>query len=326
MLYLFHGEDDLSRDEYVRSLLERVDDPMGDLNQSRLDPAGLTFAGLRHACDTPPFLSDRRVVLVTGLLQKLAKGQQAFVEQFLGYLPTIPEYTRLFLLEDAVDKRLTLWKRLNEMADRKPPTVFIKEFALPNERQMVDWLQQRAQRHGGQMSGQAARLLASVAGGDVRLLDQEVRKLVTYAGEDPVTPDDVRALVSYAQEATIWELVDAVGGQRAAVALTAAERILRDDPGKAIYLHIMITRQIRLLLQVAELTALGRSPQQMQAELKMSRFVLDKVRKQVPNFTVERLVAAYDQLLEADIALKSGADQALTLNLLIVALAGRRAA
>lgn len=54
MIYLFFGEDELSRDEAVAALLSGIDDPMGDLNQNRLDAASLSFGELRHACDSPP--------------------------------------------------------------------------------------------------------------------------------------------------------------------------------------------------------------------------------------------------------------------------------
>ncbi|MCB0076983.1 MAG: DNA polymerase III subunit delta [Anaerolineales bacterium] len=326
MIYLFFGEDELSRDEAVAALLSGIDDPMGDLNQNRLDAASLSFGELRHACDSPPFLSDRRIVVVTGLLQRLAKGNKDFAEQFVNYIPTMPPYSRLFLLEGSVDKRMTLWKRLDELSGQKPPTVFVREYGVPQGRDRAKWVQQRAQRYGGQIGSAAATLLADVVGDDLRLIDQEVRKLVTYAGDQPVSTDDVQAIVPYMQEMTIWELVDAVGMRKVSVALAAAERILSEDPSKGIYLHIMITRQIRLLLQVAELKALGQSQQQIRSALKLHSFVAGKLFNQANNFTVERLVAAYDRLLDSDIALKSGADHALTLNLLIVDLAGRRAA
>ncbi len=326
MIYLFHGDDDLTRNEYLTGLLARVQDPMGDLNQTRLSPDRLTFAELRHACDSLPFLSDRRIVIVEGLLEKLAKrGPKEFAEQVKAYIPTMPEYTRLFLLEGTVDKRTTLWKTMNKLSTQKGSGLFMKEFALPKEFQLPEWVQQRARLHGGLIERQAATELASFVGHEVRVLDQEIRKLATYAGQRPITSADVRLLVPYVQEASVWQMVDAIGARDVRGALAAAQQILNDDPGKAIYLHIMITRQIRLLLQVAELQSLGQNSEDIQKNLGMNSFVLGKIMKQAPNFTVERLEEAFDRLLDADLALKSGADQTLTINMLIVELAGRKA-
>jgi DNA polymerase III subunit delta len=327
MLYLFYGDDDLARTEYVRGLLARVEDPMGDLNQTRLAADRLTFGELRHACDSMPFLSDRRIVIVEGLLAKIVKrGPKDFGEQLRAYIPQLPDYTRLFLLENEVDRRTALWKGLAAMAAEKPPRVFLKEFALPKEQELPEWIQQRARHHGGLIDRRTAMELATFVGQNVRVLDQEIRKLVTYAGDQPVTSEAVRLLVPYVQEATVWELVDGIGARDAKKALGVAQRILSDDPSKAIYLHVMITRQIRMLLQVAELVSLGHKQPEIQRQLGMNSFVLGKIMQQARNFSVERLEQAFDHLLDADVAMKSGADQVLTLNLLIVELAGRRAA
>ncbi len=327
MIYLFYGTDDLTRDEALAKLLNRVDDPLGDMNCARFDGDKLTYGELRHACDSIPFLSDRRIVIIEGLLHRLAKrGPKEFAEQLKSYLPQVPEYTRLFLMESEVDKRMALWKKLSEMASGKPPTVYLKEFVLPKEQELPDWIQRRARQHQGLIDRRAATDLATFVGDNVRLLDQELRKLVTYAGDRPVTQDDVRLLVPYVQEASIWEMVDAIGSKNAKRALNLAQQVLTDEPSKAIYLHLMITRQIRLLLQVAELLSLGKTQGDIQRILGMSSFVLGKIVKQVPNFTVPRLEQAFDRLLESDVAMKSGADQIMTLNLLIAELASQRAA
>jgi DNA polymerase III subunit delta len=327
LIYLFYGNDELARKEYVARLLARAEDPMGDLNQTRLESDRLTFAELRHACDSIPFLSERRIVIVEGLLQRLSKrGPKEVADQLRDYIGDIPDYTRLFLLEGDVDKRSQLWKTLSKLSAETPPRVYLKEFALPTDRELPEWAQRRARHHGGLIDRRAAEELASFVGSELRLLDQELLKLVTYAGERPVTAEDVRLLVPYVQEATIWSLVDAIGEKDARRALAAAQQILEDDPGKAIYLHLMITRQVRLLLQVAELQALGTPQNQIQTTLGMSPFVLTKILKQVKNFNVTRLVEAFDRLLDSDHAMKTGADQVLAINLLIVELAGRRAA
>lgn len=327
MIYLFYGNDDLSRNEYLSGLLARGDDGLGDLNRSRLEADRLTFAELRHACDSMPFLSDRRVVIVEGLLNKLAKrGPKEFAEQMIAYVPEMPEYTRLFLLETEVDRRMALWKALQAESTSAKPRVFVRDFSLPQEKELPEWIQRRAKLHGGLVDRKAASDLATFVGGNVRLLDQEIRKLVTYARERPVSEADVRLLVPYVQEASIWAMVDSIGAKDAKRALGLAQQILNDEPSKAIYLHIMITRQVRMLLQVAELLSLGKSEAEMQQLLRLSPFVLRKVVQQARNFSVPRLEEAFDHLLAADVAMKTGDDQVLTINLLIMELASRRAA
>ena len=327
MIYLFYGDDDLSRNEYVAYLLARIEEPLGNLNQTRLDPNKLTFTKLRQTCDAFPFLTQRRIIIIEGLLHKIAKrGPKSLAKQLVPYLSKVPEYTRLFLLEGEVDRRTALWKQLNKLAKQKKPTVYLKEFALPDQQQLPKWIQTRAQRHGGRMDRRTAAQLATFVGHDIRLLDQEIRKLVTYAGERPVTIDDLRVLVPYIREASIWDMVDAIGAKNGRKALTTAQHILQDDASKAIYMHVMITRQVRMLLQVTELLDLGQKPKEIQKTLRLNPYVLKKVMQQTRNFSVQRLEQAYELLLEADVKMKSGEDQTMTLNLLIVELAGGRKA
>jgi DNA polymerase-3 subunit delta len=238
----------------------------------------------------------------------------------------MPDYARLFLLEGEIDQRTTLWKSFQKFGNEKPPVIFLKEFGLPHEKALPEWIQQRAQKYGGRIDRPAAMELGNCVGIQLRLLDQELQKLITYANGRPVTTQDVKLLVPYVQEANIWDIVDAIGQKDTKRALTNAQQILQDDPGKAIYLHTMITRQIRLLTQVAELLRLGKDSGEIQKTLGMTSYVYGKLSQQARNFTVPRLEKAYDQLLEADVAMKTGANQTLTLNLLIVDLSSKRAA
>lgn len=327
MIYLFYGTDDLARDEYLAALLSRAQDPMGDLNTARLEADKLTFGELRHACDSVPFLSDRRIVVVRGLLEKITKrGPKEMAEQLIGYVHQMPEYARLFLLEGEIDQRTTLWKNFQKFGAEKPPVLYLKEFGLPHERALPEWIQQRAQKYGGRIDRPAAAELGNCVGIHLRLIDQELQKLVTYANGRPVTREDVKLLVPYIQEANIWDIVDAIGQKDTKRALTNAQQILHDDPGKAIYLHTMITRQVRLLTQVAELLTLGKDGGEIQKTLGMTSYVYNKISQQARNFTIQRLEKAYEQLLESDVAMKTGANQTLTLNLLIVELSSKRAA
>ncbi len=327
MIYLFYGTDDLSRDEYLASLLARVVDPMGDLNTVKLDADKTTFGELRHACDSVPFLSDRRIVIVRGLLEKIVKrGPKDFAERLIDYAHQMPDYARLFLLENGIDQRTAIWKSFQKFAVEKPAPVFLKQFEAPGEKALPEWIQQRTQKQGGRIDRPAAIELGNCVGIHLRLLDQEIQKLVTYANGRPITTEDVNTLVPYVQEASIWDIVDAIGQKDTRRALTTAQQLLQDDPNKAIYLHSMITRQVRMLMQVCDLSTLGKPASDIQKTLGMTSFVYNKVSQQAKNFTIPRLEKAYDQLLEADVAMKTGANQTLTLNLLIVELSSKRAA
>ncbi len=69
MMYLFVGKDTFSRKKAVETLKASVGDPESrDANTTVLASAGLTPGQLLAACQAMPFLAERRLVIVDGLL------------------------------------------------------------------------------------------------------------------------------------------------------------------------------------------------------------------------------------------------------------------
>jgi len=79
VFYIFHGENEFDRDEAVAELRHKLatgDSAMVELNTSVFDASRLTLGELRHACDAIPFMADCRLVIVRGLLTRLASGRK----------------------------------------------------------------------------------------------------------------------------------------------------------------------------------------------------------------------------------------------------------
>ncbi len=74
----------------------------------------------------------------------------------------------------------------------------------------------RTEEKNGQISRQAAHLLAENVGNDLDILDNELEKLVAYKGfsaEATIDSADVARLSPYVAEASIFDLVDALGNR-----------------------------------------------------------------------------------------------------------------
>jgi DNA polymerase III delta subunit len=69
----------------------------------------------------------------------------------------------------------------------------------------------------------------------------------------------------------------------------------------------MITRQLRLLIQVNELRLQNLSPGEVKAKLGISSdFVLNKAMEQGRRYSMSRLEQVYRKLLETDLSIKRG--------------------
>src|SRR5205085_3505532 len=71
-IYILHGDDVVARDDAVHTLKARMRAlPAGEHNLTVLGEAEVSLPAVRAAADAMPFLTDRRLVVVHGLLAKL---------------------------------------------------------------------------------------------------------------------------------------------------------------------------------------------------------------------------------------------------------------
>ncbi len=330
MFYVLHGEDEFSRSEVLAKMKARMGDPaMADLNTTVLDGTKVSLSELMHACDAVPFLADRRLVIVEGLLTRLEAGgkeqpawKKEYLEALTAYLERLPETTRLVFLES---KSLNPNHSVLKLALADKERGYVKEFRPPTSGKLRRWITDRVERKGGEIEPSAAEALAAFVGSDLRLLDQELDKLVSYVNRArPITRADVHLLVSYAQQANVFEMVDALGRRDGEQALKLLHRLLEDGEHPLSLLG-MIVRQFRIMIQVKDLIARGVPPAKVGAQLGLHRFVAEKGLRQSRNFSMKQLETIYGKLLETDLAIKTGRmDQVLALDMLVVGLSKSR--
>jgi DNA polymerase-3 subunit delta len=335
MFYILHGDEEFARAEEVAKLKAQiVEDGMGDLNIAMFDGRSVTLAQLFNACDTVPFLTERRLVIVENLLQRLqSRGGSSGAERdaaagdetqkVLDYLPKIPSTTRLVFVED---RRLPRSHPVLRWAI-KSEDGYVREFSAPDGGGLQAWIRNRAHLKGVEIQREAVAKLATFVGDDLRLLDRELEKLAAYAGYDAAIDDQaVEALVSAAQEADIFALVDALGMRRQRQALDHLQALIADG-ANALYLLAMIARQIRLLISAKDLAEHeGLSPAEIGKRLGIShRFIIDKIMRQSRQFEEAELEALMRALLDIDQGIKTGrVHEELALEMLIVHMCQRR--
>jgi DNA polymerase-3 subunit delta len=328
MLYILYGQDGFS----LNQALEEIKAGLGDLqtiatNTSRLDGQHLTLSALRSKCDAAAFLCSHRLVIVDGLLRRFeekqgkprsGKGKSrdglGEWEGLVSYVKQMPETTVLVLVDEEVQGDNPLLKRLSPVAE-------VRIFPLLRGKELKTWIRQRVKTEGGDITPQAVNSLAELIGGDLWAMDSEIRKLLLYSQQRPISEDDVKQLVSCIQEANIFALVDAVAEGRTEVAQGMLHR-LYDEGVPPAYILVMITRQFRLIALARDLEK-GLSSLQMQERLGLkSSYGLDKTLNQARLYDFAGIKGAYDKLLETDLAIKTGKySDKLALELLITELA-----
>jgi DNA polymerase-3 subunit delta len=321
--YIFHGDDDLRIEEEVVKMRAKMGStPNADLNTSAFDGASTDAAEVLASASAYPFLADKRLVIVRGMLAHITRkgagetGKKA-VERLAHELPTLPDYARVVFWER--EKLPDAHKVIK--AARESEHGFEKAFDAPKDG--TQWIIRRAADHyNAQIEPQAAAALASVATGDMRRADNELLKLVAYVdGTRPIRESDVELLTPYVAEATVFQFADAIAEGRGQLALELLGR-LREQQEDIFPIYGMIVRQFRLLLLAKSHLASGGYINTLGDAIgTKSSFVVDKVAKQSRRFELDQLESIYRTLQKYDRDMKTGViEPTLALDLLIGSL------
>lgn len=314
MLYILFGTNDFS----LREGLKRIKEGLGDgellaSNATIFEGQQLKPSQLMDVCSAMPFLGSHRLVIVEGLLGRIegSAGEWLALKDFVGVMP---ETTVLVLIDGQLKKGNPLLKELAALAS-------VKEFPLLKGAALTRWIERRVAEKGSTISGRAAKMLAELAGDDLWVLSGEVEKLVLYALGRRIEEEDVRKVASAAREFNVFVMVDALIEGRASAAARSLHQLL-EEGATAPYLLVMITRQLRIMLQGKELSLMRIPTADIRKRLSMAPpYAVTKALEQSKRYSMERLEQVYRKLLDTDLAIKRGVWRGeLALDLLVAEL------
>ncbi len=306
-VYIFHGDDEASMRAEIAGMQSKLGDPTtAEMNTSRFESA-LTLDVLRNTAQAAPFLSQRRLVVISGAAKAFsAAGPRA---EFLKFLEELPSSTALVLIErpalDHKDKKEARpW--LQKWAQAAGPRVLLRKFETLQDAQMASWLQQRARELHGELRPQAAAALAQLVGGDKDAGDQEIEKLLAYvAYKRPIEAADVATVsLPSGEQGDFFALIDALSAGNGGQALDLLQDLLKERD--LIALFFSLVGHFRLLLQSRELVEAGKKDKDIAAQLGIHPYRAEKLAAQARRFSLGALEGIYKQLLILDEQIKTG--------------------
>ncbi len=304
--YVFHGDDDLNMSEAVRKMHHDMGEN-GNLNTSEFDGTVASVPEIINAVSSFPFLSEKRLVIVKGMLAWITRrgagqaGKNA-VDQLTEALPRLPDHARLVFVE----RELLAEKHPILLVIKQTTNGFEKLFKTPQD--ITGWILRRARsEYDVEIDNDAAAALSQVIGDDLRRADNELIKLVSYiADRKRITEDDVVQLTPYVPEANIFKMVDAIAEGRGPMALELMHRLIDDKQQDAFSLFGMIVRQFRLLLIAKEHLVTGGAPGGVAKAAGVRPFMAQNLARQARDFSLEDLERIYRALQDFDLRMKTG--------------------
>ncbi|NLO88715.1 MAG: DNA polymerase III subunit delta [Clostridia bacterium] len=288
-------------------------------NYRELDGEKIDDKELFSELYTLPFLGGKRLLVVKnsqkyfGTESKGLKKEREVIEDYLDSIN--PSVTVIFVMEGKADKRKKIYRKILEKGA-------VVEFLPLKGRNLKKWLGDRFNDWGKEIDRNALEYMAAVFDNNLEMLKNEVEKIVLYSeeGDNAVTLDEVKAVLSRTKNFNIFDIVDAVGNKNLSLAIELVRDMLAAGESPVFILY-MISKHLRTILRVKSFLEDGYSEKQIISKLQLHPYVFRKMVDQSKNFSTKKLKSSLELLLKIDLMLKtSSVNSRLLLEIGVVGL------
>ena len=315
-LILLHGDDGFGLDQAMRDFAAEVDatERIEIIPERSPDEGALDRA--RREAGTMSMFGAHLTVLRQPV--KAAGRSTAAADRLVGLVGDLPDGSALALLEERASRDLAkppaLLKRLAEAVTERGGRVEQRD--APRRGELRGWITSHAARIGVAIEVRAAHVLAERIGGAIwetdvergemtRIADAELRKLATYAGDRPITADDVAALTADTRPASVFAITNALDRREPAAMADALRRAL-DEGQPGLRILASLAGRVSDLIVARDMTASKAAPSDIakrvaRGNARMAERLVDAAKR----YRGDELDAMLIGLWETDVAIKS---------------------
>jgi DNA polymerase-3 subunit delta len=241
------------------------------------------------ACTTPPFLVERRVVVVRDIGQLTPSDAKRLVEYLKDPLAT----TALVLVAGGGGLAQTLSKAVGASGQ-------VVDTSVGNGRARSQWLADHLKRGPVRLDGPATAQLSDHLGEDMGRLEGLLDTLASaYGPGATVSAEDLEPFLGTAGALAPWDLTDAIDAGKSAKALGVLHRMLAGADSHPLRVMSVLHSHYRRMLQ---LDGSGvTSAEEAARVLGMSAFPAKKALAESRRLGIERIARAVRLLAQADL-------------------------
>lgn len=309
-LLLLYGREDFLIRWAVDTLVKKyVNESCRDMDFSKLDGTSLTLEQIRNDCETLPFLSDKRVVLINDF--KLIEGgkTKGFGDEeerrFSDYIKGIPPHCLLIITAEQADKRKKVFKSISDFGG-------VYEFGELDERSLKSYIEKRFKEAGKTARASVVAELISASGyydkdTDYTLynLENDIKKAIAYNESADIGIDAVEQTVSGNMDTNVFAMIDFLGRDRKDEAYQMLHNLLVS--GEQVYkLLALLCSHFEIILSVKEMKDEGKSFSEMKGILGIHEFRIKKAASLSEKYSIGSLRKILQKTYEIDKSIKTG--------------------
>ncbi len=298
MIIFLYGEESFRLRERLKQLKKAFAEKYDRSHMVTLEGRGLTVGDFHNAVSSLGLFSDKRFIVVDGLLRQ--QKSKKILDDFYNYLTqkTLPEDSVVVFAEDCepAEKPHAMWKVL--LAGKH-----VTHFAQLSASLAHDWAVRQAAELGCAIEPDALRYVTLCTGNDLWALHHEIHKLCLGSTASVITMAQARSVVRSPFDENIFHFIDALSQRNASLSL----RLLEDQFAAGAETPMLLghlSRQFRLLAHLRSLPE-NMKETDVQKCVGVHPYVLRKTRAFTTFFSPADLQRIFGDLVEVDRRLKT---------------------
>ncbi|KAB3530734.1 DNA polymerase III subunit delta [Alkaliphilus serpentinus] len=309
-LYLIYGEEPYLMEDSVKRIIKHLISPdFIELNYTNLIGKDISVSTLIDACETLPFMADKKLVMVKDfeVLQGKKKLSDEEEEELIKYLEGLPDTTCLvFYGLPSVDSRRKLVKAIGKYGE-------VVQINKLKDKELETWIIKYFQKRGKTLPQKDSMTLVSNldyigrnATQSLLDIENEMNKIIAYVGDkERIEMQDIEDISVFKHQSDIFKLLDAIGAKNLKEAMVGVTDIL--DGGETVFkLMATIVNQTKNILMVKLLMEEGYNSKMIATKIGIHPYVASKAATHSKGFTVSRLKELLNKALEMEYMIKSG--------------------
>lgn len=295
--YLFYGQELYLRDIYIERFCGLIpDDGFREFNLITLDGRSMDKDAALDAIESFPIGGEKKLVIIrdSGIFKKPKEGAAEF---WSSELKNLPDYCILLFVEDAVDKRSTVYKAVAK-------TGVTVDFAYLKPYELCAWVQGEILKAKRKMGKEVIEYFVSVCQEGLINLNNELQKLMTFCG-DEITVSDVKRVVAKALGVQVFDLSDAIMEKNTDRALEILND-LKTVKESAFTILYLLNSAFDKMLQSKLMLNDGAAIREVEQKLGLPPFIAKKYYNGAKKFSEKFLTGRVKRVPELDLAIKQG--------------------
>ncbi len=312
-VYLIYGTQELQLEQALDRLKSRLSAVADlDFNLQTFRGEASKADEVLSACNTMPFMSERRLVIV----RDVDKMGKADLDALAAYARAPAETTTLVLVAEKVDRRTGLYAAVEKLGG-------VAEYKAPRKSEYPSAVLEMFASHGRSVGRDAAETLVKAVGHDLGRLSIEVDKVIAFAGDQrTLSRNDIEEVMSTTASTSIFEFLDALGSRDARTTMRYANELLAqgESPNR---IHAMAVMRVRDLVATQALANRGQaSAAACATALRRPEWQVRDYPRQAGRFAPGELVGALRHAAAAEAEMKTSRDSRLVLERWMLAVCG----